>query len=141
MILAAVLLLLAGGCVMDRTVELETARIEVESSTTNGLTPTLAVALFRDVANQLGFVVEGPIHTSSSEYEYSANAPEKRPRNRTWMVMWIDDKRIRFENAIHGTPEDFIAAQDAAALFKRALEKRGIRYEERIWKRVPFWGP
>ena len=46
-------LVFASGCVMSRLVEISTARIEVETSNANGLTPKDAAQLFQDAANDL----------------------------------------------------------------------------------------
>jgi hypothetical protein len=123
-----------GGCAvvqMYRNVTVETTRLQAESGMSNGLTPTLAVDLFRDVANQLGFVMEGPKQVSGTRFEYSADAPGKRPIDKTSLIIDVDDKRIRFSSSIYGTTKEFFTAQRAAALFEQKLDARGIRYKVR----------
>jgi hypothetical protein len=133
-IFAAALFLLVEGCAtnMFRSAGVITPRIEVENQTSNGLTPNLAADLFRDVANQLGFIVKGPVklgQSSNYSIEYSADAPASESKNRTSLAMLIDGKRITFVGNIYGSKEDFVAAQNAAALFEQALDKHGIQYK------------
>ena len=121
---------------MPRHVEVRAPRIQVESTQSNGLTTELAADIFRDVATQLGFVIVGPIQVSTNLYEYSARPPRSSPENRTSVIMWVDDRQIRFESSIDGYAKDLDAAQKVAALFEQALEKRGISYKLRSGKMI-----
>ena len=130
--------LLVCGCAMYRTVEVEAVRVEVESSRPAGLTPSLATDLFQDVAKEVGYSVRGPIRVSDTMYEYVADASGPKRRIQAQLVLWVEDKRIRFESGIFGTRKDFPTAQSAAALFEQALDKRSIQYKTRIWKTPPI---
>ena len=123
--------LLAGGCAMDRYVEVRAAR-SVEQT---GLTRTVAAEVFRQVAEQLGFEVEGPIQVSRNLFQYAAHPPGKRRENRTSLIMWGDDQ-IRFESGVHGSEKDVRIARQAATLFEEALDKRGVHYEVRTGKMI-----
>ena len=135
------LLIFVGGCEMYRTVEVQTRRVEVESSSPVGLTPTLAADLFHDVAKTLGYAVQGPSSVLPPRYEFTADSPGLPRASQPQLVLWVDDKRIRFESQIYGTSKEFTNALAAAALFKQALDKRGITYETRIWKDLGILGP
>ena len=140
-IFAAALSLSVEGCAMDmfRSAGVITPRVEVEDQKPNGLTPNLAADLFRDIANQLGFIVKGPMKLGqSSNYwvEYSADAPMTGSKNKVNLAMLIDDKRITFVGNIYGSKEDFVAAQNAATLFEQALDKHGIQYKTSMGKRM-----
>jgi hypothetical protein len=121
-----VLALLTVGCVAHRIVEVDIARIEIDSTNSNDRTLMLAVDSFHDVANQLGFVVKGPIQDPRSSGEsFSASAPGEKIS----LDMMVDNKQINFISGVVGTKEDFIAAQKASTLFEQALDKRGVQYK------------
>ncbi len=126
--LATTLPLLAGGCAMDRLVEVTAARTEVVSAKPNGLTSAQAADLFRDVAKQLDLVVEGPIRSFRGEYDYSALPRGARAVNKTSLLMTVNGKRVRFACKIYGTAKELAGAQRAAALFEESLDKLGIQY-------------
>jgi hypothetical protein len=141
LVLAVVLPLLASGCAVDmfRTAAVNVARLEVASFQSNGLTSVLAGDLFRNVANQLGFIVKGPIKLSQfSNYsvEYTADVPVAEPKNNISLAMLIDEKQISFVANVYGTKEDFATATNAASLFQRELDKRGIQYKVFYGKRM-----
>jgi hypothetical protein len=122
--------LFVSGCETYRSVILTTNRIEVESSVTNGITPALAVDLFLNVANQIGFVVGKPVNDPNShEVDYYARESNKYPTNTIYSLsMRIESQQISFTSTIHGTKEDFSTAQKTAALFEQALDRQGIQY-------------
>jgi len=124
-------LALASGCAMDRLVDVSTLRVEANSANTTGLTAANAVEVFGDVAGQLGFVVEGPAQDprTPDEFEYTAHEPGKKPANNTHLSLMVIGKDISFISTIYGTPKDFPPAQQAAALFERALDKRAVHYK------------
>src|ERR1043166_7355024 len=66
-ILSILILLVAGCATLDisRIVDVEVAR--VESPHLNGLTSTAAVELLRDVSDQFGFTIKGPIRVTETE--------------------------------------------------------------------------
>jgi len=122
---------------MPRHVEVRAARIQVKAPQSSGLTTELAADIFRDVAAQLGFVVERRLHVSTNQFvQYSARAPGKRPANKTTLILWVDNKQIIFLSSIYGYAKDLDAAQRAAALFEQALDKRGISYKVSSWKAI-----
>ena len=133
--------LLASSCVMDRQIEVSVSRIEVGVSNHNRLPPAVAESVFRDVADQLKFVVEGPVPDSQANWlVLSARPPEKYPVDKPVLDLWIDDKNISFRSNIYGTKEDFVAAQKAAMLFEQALDKLGIQYKI-YTRKTMFFGP
>jgi hypothetical protein len=107
-------------------------RIEVESPQSKGLTPTQAADIFRDVANQLGFVVD-PVQTGVF-VQYTAHAPDTRRTNSPFLSMQIHDKQINFVSNLYrqDASEDFVAAENAASLYEQELDKRHIEY--RVYK-------
>ena len=120
---------------MDRLVEVRTERLQVETTSSAELSPSSAVALFRDIARQLGFVVSGPIQGPRTvEVVYSARASGRRSEDRTRIVIIIHDKRILFVARIYGSREDFSATQRASELYKQALDKQHIHYKVSIRK-------
>jgi hypothetical protein len=136
LLLVAILPLLAGGCAnMSRTATVEVNRNEVVSPQSNVLTPALAGYLFRDVARQLGFVVD-PVPVGQDLILYTAHAPEKNSMNQPYLTLWIDDKRVNFISNIYGTVQDFAAATNAAGLFQQELDRRGIQYSVFTGKRL-----
>jgi hypothetical protein len=87
----------------------------------------------------LGFIVKGPIKLSQfSNYsvEYTADVPVAEPKNNISLAMLIDEKQISFVANVYGTKEDFATATNAASLFQRELDKRGIQYKVFYGKRM-----
>ena len=143
-LLAASLLLLTDGCTSipaDRVVEVSTTRIEAESPTSEGLPAPIAVHLFRDVANRLGFVVDGPHQDPRTPtlIGYGAHAPGKKPVRRVLLTLMMHGKRISFLSSLYGTKEQFAAAQRAAELFQDALDERNTKYT--VATRARFLAP
>src|SRR5215472_3216614 len=64
LVIALSLTLIVSGCRTSRSVELRTSRAGVSATHTNGVTSDTAVEIFRDVANQMGFTVQGPERVS-----------------------------------------------------------------------------
>jgi len=126
---------------MDRHIEVNVSRIEVGVSSNNRLPPAIAESVFRDVASQLKFVVEGPVKDSKANWlVFTARPPEKYPVDKPALDLWIDDNVISFRSDIYGTKEDFIAAQETAILFEQALDRLGIQYKIYTNKTM-FLGP
>ncbi|HVU28474.1 MAG TPA: hypothetical protein VHG71_12155 [Verrucomicrobiae bacterium] len=135
-LLVVFLSFLATGCAdMSRSAFVETPRIEIISSQSNGLTSAVAGDLFRDVAKKLKFVVD-PVQDEHDFILYSAHAPETNPTNRTFLALWIDNKRVLFQSNIYGTLQDFAAATNASSLFQQELDKRGIQYKVSTRKKL-----
>ena len=131
LILAVLFSLLVCGCAfqsIQRLVEIDATRTEVDSPQSNGLTSTLATNLFHDVANQLGFAVD-PVQAGHGFIQYTAHAPSVGPTNQTYLTMMVTDKEINFVSDINGTAQDFTSAKNAAALFEQELDKRHIKYK------------
>ena len=123
---------------MDRLVDVSTSRVEVGSPNSSGLTATNAVEVFHDVANQLGLIVKGPIQDSRTPDEFEFSAQDSA--NSIDLTLMANDKHISFLCSIYGTPKDFPPAQQAAALFEQALDKRNVHYKvvERKSGIIPF---
>ena len=91
LILAVVLSLFGVGCAMmemalqgrQQGTDITTDRVEAGSSVTNGISASDAVGLFHNVANQVGFVVNGPLQedqtSMSISTEYIASPPTNGP--------------------------------------------------------------
>jgi len=130
---AASLLLLTDGCASIpayRVAVLRTTRIQAESASSEGLPAKFAVDLFRDVANRLGFAVDGP-HVDPRTpmlVGYGAHAPGHKPVSGVLLTLMIDGKRITFGSSLYGTKEEFAAAKRAAELFQAALDERNTEY-------------
>jgi hypothetical protein len=98
---------------------------------TNGITPALAVDLFRNVADQIGFIVQGPFnyYYSQNETNYYGGEGRKNTTNILYSVnMRIKNSEISFTSTIYGTKKDFLTAQKTAALFEQALDRQNIQY-------------
>jgi len=126
----------------DRVVEIRTAQIEIEPSSSAGLSATLATDIFLDIANHLGFVVDGPHRDPRTPMEdgYSAHSIAKKGTSMVFLDLLIDGKHISFLCSMDATTEEFGAAQRDAKLFQEALDKRNIKYTvatRASW----FWGP
>jgi hypothetical protein len=136
LLLVLILPLLVSGCAnMSRTATVEVNRNEVVSPQSNVLMPALAGDLFRDVAKQLGFVVD-PVQAGQGSMLYTAHAPKTNSTNQPYLTLWIDDKQVNFISNIYGTLQDFAAATNAANLFQQELGKRGIQYNFFSGKRL-----
>jgi apolipoprotein N-acyltransferase len=125
------LALLICGCAYHQVfVEVDAKRIEVESSQFNGPTATQAADAFRAVADELGFQVD-PVQTNAAAILYTAHAPDKNRINSPSLSLWIDDKQISFVSNLYrnDASENFAAAENAAILFERELDKRHIGYK------------
>ena len=145
LLLAVSLPLLADGCSSiptDRVVDVSTARIEAESPRSEGLPATLAVDLFRDVANRLGLVVDGPHGDPRTPtlVVYGAHATGEKATRRVFLTLMMDGKRISFLSRLYGTTEEFVAAQKAAKLFQEALDERNVKYTAAT-RAAWLWGP
>src|SRR5437899_1088615 len=145
LLLVASLPLLAGGCASIptyRVVEVSAVRIEAESPRTEGLPAALAVDLFRDVANRLGFVVNGPHQDPRTPMVvvYGAHATREKPVRSVFVTLFMNGKRISFLSSLDGTTAEFAAAQNAAKLFQEALDERNIKYTVAT-RAAWFWGP
>jgi hypothetical protein len=133
----AILPLLTGGCVMDRFAEVSVDRSRVaDTIAPAGLTQEVAVDIFRDVAGRLGFPVEGPKRVSQKDILYVAyqhigkttDWKQLTPADRVEISLEFYRGRTVFLSQIHGTAEEFTAAESAALLFEQELKKRGIPY-------------
>jgi hypothetical protein len=140
LVIVGILTLFVSGCETYRSVILTTNRVEVESSVTNGITPALAVGLFQNVANQIGFVVQNPFNNvNQNEIDYNAREPRKQLTNVIDSVsMRIESKQITFTSTIYGTKKDFPIAQKTAALFEQALDRQGVQYIVSIYVIPPI---
>jgi hypothetical protein len=48
--------------------------------------------------------------------------------------MFVENARVTFVSSMYGKAEDLPVAREAAALFQKALEERGVYYEIRVSK-------
>lgn len=140
-VMVGVLALFVSGCETYQSVILTTNRIEAGTSVTNGITHALAVDLFRNVADQIGFVVQNPVNNlNQNEIDYYAREPRKYPTNIIYSVsMRIENQQISFTSTIYGTKKDFLTAQKTAALFEQALERQNIQYNVSTYVIPPFF--
>jgi hypothetical protein len=129
LLFGAALVLLTGGCAMDRLVEVKISRQQSGAVGHDGLTESEALDLFRVVSGQLDFVVNGPIQASRDRIQYTARAVANRPKSSVFVEAWIEREQILFICSIYGTEVDIAAAKRAATLFERELRRQGIQYE------------
>ena len=141
MILAVVFSLFGVGCAtmqMERQqgTSIITDRVEAGSSVTNGLSANDAVELFRNVANQVGFDVNGPLQEDQTNMslvtEYVASPPTNGPSSTRYyctLRLTIAKKIIMFSSDAHGSAIQSATEMKRAVLFEQALDKLGIRYQ------------
>ena len=141
LMLVSIVALFACGCETYRAVEVRTPRIDVETPAGSGITPTLAVKVFREVADQLGFVISGPHQVARSTILCSASADAGNPLSRISLSLVMDQKVATFNTEIFGTKKDLDVARNTAALFERALDGLGVKYEIHDRAAPPFLGP
>ena len=114
--------MLTAGCATYRTgrwVTIETHRVEAVSSESGDLSDALAVDLFRNVADKLGFAVKGPIEDprTPQTFEYAAEAPGPGPVDRIWLHLMANRHRIIFRREIYGTAGDFVSRRNRGDIF------------------------
>jgi hypothetical protein len=107
-------------------------RIEIDGSSTNGLTTAEALEMFRIVASQRGLSIKGPIQVSKDMFEYATVTPSEAS-----LTLWVDDRKVEFEVSIYGTSKDLSKAFKVAQLFKDELDKRHVPYKVRTWAAIP----
>ena len=129
--IAVSLTLIVSGCRTSRSVELRTSRAGVSPTHTNGVTSDTAVEIFRDVANQMGFTVQGPERVSRSKTNYIAMGPQGTRYTSPDLVLWIKPKSLRFVSSSYGTKKDWPIAQDGGDRLKKALEAHNAKYAAR----------
>ena len=129
---------LVAGCAMNM---FRAASVTINLAPNQSLERTSAFAgvMFRDVANQIGFVMD-PVQ-SGTIVVYTAHSPQAEPKNRTNLIMIIDNRQIIFAGNIYGTKEDFSTATNAVALFEWELDKRHISYRSFTAKSIEQGSP
>jgi len=111
---------LSSGCGTERVVEVN-ARVTIEA-TNEHLTMDTALQIFRRVAEQLTLPVEGPIRFGEAKFEYTA----RRPENPLHLLMIVDSGHVSFLSSTLNRSAQRGAANQAATLFQRALDEKGI---------------
>ena len=142
-LIIAVLAMICAGCATipnGRSIWVETKRVETADSATTGITSNVAVDIFKKVAGTLGLATKGPMQTRDM-CVYSASQSDASSTNQIWLDLIILTDDIKFKSEIYGTAEDLVRAEKPAALFERALDERGVKYEYYKWHDPLFWGP
>jgi hypothetical protein len=137
LILAVLLSLLAGGCLVERVVEVDVATA-IATSASNGLTATDAKEIFRNVADQLGLVVEGPVPQPRGAHsiQYVTRRSNRSNKCRAVFSLFISGKYIIFYS--YSVSTNYSEARRYAALYERELDKRGIHYQVTQRAKIPW---
>ena len=136
--IASTLLISAGGCVLNRQVEIEVPRTSGTSSfESRDLTPVAAERLFREVAAKLEFEIHGPILLQANHgilTNYSALPSEKSSMGYAYLRVYISEKSTIF----HCGSDNFANAQKLAIEFEQTLDEQGVRYSVTTETANPF---
>ena len=109
---------------MDRLIAIEMLAAEEPSDTSFY---NFAIPLFKDFANRLGMVVEGPTGSGSTTTYF---ARHKEGSTGFWIAL-LNHNGVRFILRDVATEKDFEPAERAALMLRGELERRGIKYTVR----------
>jgi len=133
--------MISAGCTSlstDRDVIVETK----PSSSPDGITPTIAMEIFRDLVEKLKLISQDPIRDSRTPdfLEYTAQTSKTDSTNQLKLSLLIDKNNIEFICEVYGTNKDVVRAEKAAALITQALNERGVKYKIHRTHDSIFWG-
>ncbi len=134
-IIVGFLTALLSGCVTGRTVEIVVQRIEVTAAhSSSGITTADAEALFRRVATELGFEVQGPTYVSAQRTEFHA-VSAARPKKE--LAMYVEDQVVKFEVATwSGSVSEIDEIRALAKHFTDSLDMSAVPYRSAIINRM-----